>query len=204
MNGKIAGLDVSRETLAALGAYEALLLKWNQRINLVAPSTVECLQQRHIIDSAQLFSLCPPDALHWADLGSGGGLPGVVCAILAQQLAPRMEFTLVESDKRKAAFLTVCKQKFALKLTVRSERAEAVEPLIADIISARALAPLPHLLPLVSRHLSETGLALLPKGKSYATELEAARHEWQFDVEVHSSQTDDFARILTLKDIRRV
>jgi len=180
------------------------LLKWNQRINLVAPSTLGCLRQRHIVDSAQLFSLCPVGVLHWVDLGSGGGLPGVVCAILGRELAPEIEYTLVESDKRKAAFLTICKQEFALNMTVLSARAEELEPLNADIISARALAPLAQLLPFVSRHLSKDGLALLPKGKSYAAELEAARREWQFEFQVHPSQTDDSARILTLKDIKRV
>lgn len=204
MTERVAGLDVSRETLEALGQFEGLLRKWNPRINLVAPSTLDDLWQRHIVDSAQVFALRFPEMRHWADLGSGGGLPGVVCAILAKQHAPSAGFTLVESDKRKAAFLAVCKQELDLPLTVSASRAETLEPAAADIVSARALAPLAQLLPMVARHLRAGGVALLPKGKTYEAELEAARSGWQFEAVIHPSLTDEFARILALKDIKRV
>lgn len=204
MNEQVAGLIVSRETLDRLHSYEALLRKWSARINLVAPSTISDLWQRHIVDSAQIFAQRGMDATRWADLGSGGGLPGIVCAILAKEMAPELTFDLIESDKRKAAFLTVCKQELNLPIHVWAERAEAAEPLDADVVSARALAPLAQLLPMVARHIRPGGVALLPKGKSYKAELEAACSEWQFDLESHQSLTDDLARILALKDIRRV
>jgi len=204
MTGQGLEANVSRETLDKLRNYEALLRKWNPRINLVAPSTLAVLWKRHILDSAQLFALAPHDVSHWVDLGSGGGLPGVVCAILASERAPEIRFTLVESDQRKAAFLAVCRHELGLTLTVRAARAENIDPLCAELVSARALAPLPQLLPLVARHLGENGTALLPKGKNHATELEAARLEWQFDCVSHVSQTDDTARTLALKDIKRV
>ncbi|MBN2759088.1 MAG: 16S rRNA (guanine(527)-N(7))-methyltransferase RsmG [Rhodobacteraceae bacterium] len=201
---RVAGLDVSRETMDTLRQFEGLLRKWNPRINLVSLSTLDDLWQRHIVDSAQVFALPNPNIDHWVDLGSGGGLPGVVCAILAKQHAPNARFTLVESDKRKAAFLTVCGQELELDLTVRATRAESLDPARADIVSARALAPLAQLLPMVVRHLRPSGVALLPKGKTYEAELEAARLEWQFEATAHPSQTDEFARILALKDIKRV
>jgi 16S rRNA (guanine527-N7)-methyltransferase len=204
MTERVAGLDVSRETIEALRHFEGLLRKWNPRINLVAPSTLDDLWQRHIVDSAQVFALPNPNIDHWVDLGSGGGLPGVVCAILAKQHAPNARFTLVESDKRKAAFLVVCKQELDLSLTVNAARAENLEPASADVVSARALAPLAQLLPMVVRHLRPDGVALLPKGKTYEAELEAARLGWQFEAVVHPSKTDELARILALKDIKRV
>lgn len=201
---QIAGLNVSRETIAALRDFQALLLKWNPRINLISAASIPHVQQRHIIDTAQVFSLRPASAKTWVDLGSGGGLPGVVCAILAKELSPQIAFTLVESDKRKAAFLSVCKQELGLEVAILSARIEELDGLSADVISARALAPLPQLLPLVEHHLDRDGLALLPKGKNYLSELEAVRNDWHFDVAIYPSQTDDMARILALKDIKRV
>lgn len=196
--------NVSRETRDKLKAFEALVQRWNPRINLVAASTLDGLWARHIVDSMQVFELVEQPVTSWADLGSGGGFPGIVCAIMALERMPECHFTLVESDKRKAAFLLVCQQKFALNLAVRTERAEQLSPVYSQVVSARALAPLPQLLPLVARHLAPGGLALLPKGKNHMAELEAGRAEWQFDVMSHASKTDESARILALRDIQRV
>lgn len=204
MSDVIAAQRVSRETIERLHAFANLLRKWNSRINLVSPSTLPDLWGRHVVDSAQIFSLAPIKHGLWVDLGSGGGLPAIVCAILAQELCPDISFVLVESDRRKSAFLAVCSQEFALPVTVTASRAEAVEPLRADIVSARALAPLPQLLPLVTRHLHPTGVAILPKGKTHQAELEAARTGWQFELKSYQSLTDSLARILALKDIQRV
>jgi 16S rRNA (guanine527-N7)-methyltransferase len=204
MNNTIAGLDVSRETFDQLQAYGDLLRKWNPRINLVAPSTLADLWQRHITDSAQVFALSSLTSGTWVDLGSGGGLPGIVCAILAKGQGNATKFVLVESDKRKAAFLAVCQHSFGLNLQVETSRAEGLSPVGGAVVSARALAPLPELLPLVARHLAGDGVALLPKGKNYEAELEAARADWQFDHVAHASLTDSASRILAVKDIRRV
>lgn len=204
MSELIAAQRVSRETMDKLRAFESLLRKWNSRINLVSPSTLPDLWARHVVDSAQVFSIAHIKRGLWVDLGSGGGLPAIVCAILAQELRPEINFILIESDKRKSAFLAICSQELALPVTVMASRAEAVEPLSADIVSARALAPLPELLPLVARHLHLNGLALLPKGKAHQAELEAARTGWQFEFESHRSLTDTSARIFAMKDIQRV
>lgn len=198
-----AELNVSRETLAALEHYAALLEKWNARINLVAPTTIAELWQRHIIDSAQIFDHALKHAKHWVDLGSGGGLPGVVCAVLAREMMPDCRFTLIESDKRKAAFLMTAARELSLPIKVLAERVEQAAPQDADIVSARALAPLPQLLPLVARHLGPKGTALLPKGKTHATELAAVQQDWQFEVSSHPSQTDDLARVLVMKELSR-
>lgn len=196
-------LDVSRETFARLTAYAEALAHWNKSINLVAPSTVAALWGRHIADSTQLMDLAPVSARKWVDLGSGGGLPGMVCAILAVEKIPDCQFTLIESDRRKAAFLMTTAQKLGLKLTVIAKRIEEVPPLAADVVSARALAPLPQLLGLVVRHLHRNGVALLPKGKTYEQELAAAATEWHFTARTTPSRTDNSARVLIIKDIFR-
>lgn len=200
----VGGVSVSRETLNCLQQYAELLTKWTKRINLVAAASIPHVWERHILDSAQLIVHAPRDARTWVDLGSGGGLPGVVCAILAREIMPDCRFTLIESDQRKSAFLMTAAQALDVRIKVLSDRAEQVTPQQADIISARALAPLTQLLPLVERHLAKTGVALLPKGKNHAQELAATRQEWQFDVTSHPSLTDPLARLLVIKEIRRV
>ena len=95
-------MNVSRETSELLEAYVALIRKWTRKINLVAPSTLETIWDRHIADSAQVYDLAPPEAVTWADFGTGAGLPGLVAAILAKRDRPDLIVTLVESDKRKA------------------------------------------------------------------------------------------------------
>lgn len=196
--------DVSRETMELLRAYAAALTKWNSHINLVASGTIADIWKRHISDSAQIFSLAPADTALWVDLGSGGGLPGLVCAIMAQEKQPACRFVLIESDQRKAAFLmTVVRDLGLTQVQVLAQRIEAVPPQAAQIVTARALAALPKLLPLVVRHLSVGGVALLPKGKGFAEELEAARQEWHFIATTHLSQTDALARVLEIKGISR-
>ena len=159
----LAALNVSRETTARLDAYAALLAKWNPAINLVARSTMTDFWTRHILDSAQLFDLAPPGARHWADLGSGAGLPGLVIAILAPERTLDLRVTLIDSDQRKAAFLIAALRETGVRAEVRAERIEDLAPLGADIITARALAPLPVLLAYAERHLSAGGAALFPK-----------------------------------------
>ena len=199
----IAGVDVSRETMDDLKQFAEHLKKWNSRINLVAPATIPDLWSRHIADSAQVFATAPQQAKIWVDLGSGGGLPGVVCAILAKQYMPECAFTLIESDKRKAASLMVIARELDLKMTVLAERAEAVTPCNADIVSARALAPLPQLLSWVHRHVSKGGIALLPKGKTWEEEVAAARTDWMFNASSQVSKTDPAARLLVIKELSR-
>ncbi|MCQ0969327.1 16S rRNA (guanine(527)-N(7))-methyltransferase RsmG (plasmid) [Paracoccus sp. TK19116] len=174
--------------------YAAQLRRWNPRINLVSAATLDDLAGRHLADSAQIASVIEPDG-HWVDLGSGGGLPGIVLSILWQDLGVRL--TLVESDRRKAAFLRQMIRELSLsRVRVLAERIESVDPLAADNISARALASLTNLMPYLVRHLAPDGRAWLMKGRSWAEELEAARRGWAFTCRSHTSRTDPDAAIL--------
>ena len=196
-------MDVSRETEERLKAYVALLEKWSARINLVGRSTLSEIWTRHIMDSRQVFEAGPHHG-HWADLGTGAGLPGLVIAILAAEEAPDMRITLVESDRRKAEFCRAVIREIELTATVISERIESTQPLNADIVCARALAPLDVLLTYADRHLKSGGLALFPKGAGHQAEILAAQKKWRFSLETVKSSTQSGAVLLKIGEIQRV
>ncbi|MCB1389350.1 MAG: 16S rRNA (guanine(527)-N(7))-methyltransferase RsmG [Rhodobacteraceae bacterium] len=198
----VLGRSVSRETLERLKAYEAALLKWSQKINLVARATYSEVWTRHILDSAQLYPLSGAGFDHWCDLGSGGGLPGMVLACLGKELQPGASFTLIESDARKAAFLMTTARSLDLPAKVVKQRIETAKPADADVVSARALAPLRILLGYCRTHLSADGIAVLPKGRNVAHEVEEARQSWQFDVQRSASRADPEGAILTIRNLR--
>lgn len=197
------GRDVSRETSERLDHFVELLKKWSKSINLVSRSTMEHVWHRHIADSAQIWPLAPKEAQIWADLGSGGGLPGMVIAILAHELRPSLRVTLVESDLRKSAFLSTASRELGLTTNVLAKRIEEVPPLGADVVSARALAPLDRLLPLAARHLGENGVGLFPKGVKHVDELAAALASWRFTHETYKSETESEAVIYKIGGLSR-
>lgn len=198
------GLTVSRETISQLEDYVALLEKWNPRINLVARSTLGQIWERHFVDSAQVFAYAPEDARHWVDLGSGGGFPGLVVAVLAKELRPELSVTLVESDTRKATFLRTVIRELKLPATVIDARIEAVEPLQADVLSARALADLTQLLGFADLHRKHRGIALFPKGATWKKEVQEAQQSWRFEYERFTSKTEAEAVILRIGEIEHV
>lgn len=197
------GAVVSRETEARLYTLATMLQRWSAAINLVAPSTLDDLWRRHVADSAQLFPLQPAGARHWADLGSGAGFPGLVIAALACEKAPHLRITLVESDKRKGAFLTAAAAALGIAPDIVMARAESLPPLGADVLSARALAPLTQLMPLVERHLADGGRAIFPKGRGHAAELAEALETWNASVQKIPSRTDADAVILCMEGVSR-
>lgn len=199
-----AQVDVSRETLERLQNYEMLLEKWNNTINLVASSTMADLWSRHFLDSAQLLDLAAPDARHWVDLGSGGGFPGLVIAILAHERRPDLRLTLIEGDGRKAAFLGTAARTLGLAARILNGRIEDADPQGGDVVSARALAPLPKLLGFARRHLNPGGTAILPKGARADQELTEALATWRFSHQKHASRVDPYGAILVIKGIEIV
>lgn len=195
-------MNVSRETFEKLSIFRDLLEKWNPKINLVSRNTLPEIWSRHILDSSQVFRAIEP-GLHWADLGSGGGFPGLVCAIMGADSSPGTQFTLVESDHRKSAFLRTVIRETGVNCTVISDRIETIDPLDADVLSARALADLTTLLSFCDRHLGESGTALFPKGATWKKELAHARQEWNFRAEAINSLTEPQAVILKIKGVSR-
>jgi len=196
--------NVSRETLARLDIYEDLLKRSNERINLIAKSTINAIWTRHFLDSAQLLALAPPDSRHWMDLGSGGGFPGLVIAAMVPERRPGLQMTLVESNVRKTAFLRMAAREMGLDVTVANERSERLDPVNAEVLSARALAPLHILMSFAERHLAPGGVALFPKGEKAKCEIETARESWQFELDFRPSLTDEKASILKITELSRV
>jgi 16S rRNA (guanine527-N7)-methyltransferase len=197
----LAGLTVSRETLARLELFASLTAKWTPKINLIAKGTICDIWERHIVDSAQIYRYAPETYATWVDLGSGGGFPGIVVAAIARERQPDARFVLIESDQRKCAFLRTAARELDLSVNVTASRIEDAPPQAADIVSARALASLTALLPLIRRHLRDDGRALVHKGRQAPQEIAEARAQWSFDLEDHPSITDPDARLL---DIRRI
>ncbi len=190
----LSGLWVSHETKARLKRYAALVAAGNERMNLVSASTVPHLWERHILDSAQLFLHVPPAARVLVDIGSGAGFPGVVLAILGVP-----EVHVVESTVKKARFLEETATELGLSnVTVHPVRAEAVRGLKADVVTARAMAPLVELLPFVAPFLKPGSVALLPKGRQAKEELAAAGAFWSFTCDSTPSLTDPSGTILKI------
>ncbi len=203
-NSFAATFDVSRETIERLDVYEALLKKWNPKINLVSRTTLSEVWHRHFADSAQLYQHIGANPKNWLDFGSGAGFPGLVVAVIAQEKAPDMGFTFVESDHRKAAFLLTVSNALGLNTDVITERIESIAPQKADIISARAVAALDQLLHWAAPHAHKSTVLLFPKGNSYESELTAARKHWHIGAEVIPSVTDSSSVILRIADFERV
>ena len=197
-----AEYGVSRETLLRLETLAQLLRRWSARINLVARGTLDELWARHVADSAQLLPLAPESAHHWLDLGTGAGFPGLVIAALAAEARPELRVTLVEADRRKVAFLQTAARAMHLAPEIRAARAEALPPLGADVISARALAPLPRLLALAAPHAAEEAVLLFPKGEGWDEELTRAAADWHTRVERVPSRTRPGSCILRMSELR--
>ena len=196
--GFAALVDVSRETLARLEAYAELLRRWSATINLVGRDTLPELWRRHILDSAQLLELVPPAAASLIDLGSGAGLPGLVLAILG---VPGVE--LVESDARKATFLREAARVTGTPIRLHARRIEAVPPHPADVVTARACAPLDRLLPLAQPFIGARTVCLFPKGARAGQELTAARRAWTMTASLHPSRSDPRGVVLRLEKVAR-
>lgn len=200
---KVAGA-VSRETCERLQDFELIFRKWNSRINLVAQSTSANLWNRHILDSAQLAGI-EPLARNWLDLGSGGGFPGLVLAFL---LAERdgASIDLVESNRKKASFLQSVTGQFGLPTCIIARRIEQAYQLVStpEMVTARALAPLPVLLDLAAPWMTAGARGLFHKGRDYRAEVAESTQRWSFDLIEHQSMTDPNGVVLELRDLRAI
>lgn len=187
---------VSRETRERLDIFEGALTKWQRTINLVAPSTLADLRTRHIEDSLQLTGLAPETG-DWVDLGSGGGLPGLIVAATH----PDRLIHLVESDQRKCAFLRQTAHAMTVSAQIWEGRIEQVAPSIPSpiaVVTARALAPLPLLLAYAQPLLERGAIGLFPKGRAYASELTEAAESWRFTAEAVPSITEPDGAIIRI------
>jgi 16S rRNA (guanine527-N7)-methyltransferase len=185
---------VSEQRLRQLAG---LVEKWSAKINLVSKGDLPHIWERHVLDSLALVPLLPAEKKFAIDLGSGAGFPGLVLAI-----ATGIPFTLIESDRRKAAFLVEAARVTGAPVTVICERIEVAKTVPAPLVTARALAPLDRLIGLALPHLAPGGVCLFPKGRTAAAELTQARTLWQMEVATFASAANPESSILRLENIR--
>lgn len=225
---------VSRETVERLETYAALLKRWQKTINLVAPSTLDHIWHRHFADSAQLFRTSPPPlwggpgggesqfspsripptpnsspqggggVIHFVDLGSGAGFPGLVLAIMTAEKGGTRH-TLVESDTRKAAFLREVARETGVAVEIVADRIESPRTAASvgevNCVTARALAPMPRLLSWAAPYFGGDTVGLFLKGREVAAELEDAAVKWAFQSELLPSVTDPEGRIVRISGL---
>ena len=200
--------NVSRETLQRLTVFADLLIQWQSHINLIAPSTIPNLWERHIEDSLQ-YVVQFPKARHWIDLGSGAGLPGIIAAIvLADQDGGRVE--MVESVGKKCAFLRAAAREIGLKqagveVFIHNERIENVLTKLEkpDIVSARALASLDQLLNLSNEFIQGNTIGLFPKGRDHKAEIDVALKNWNFDFDIIDSALEADSVLLKISNVEK-
>jgi 16S rRNA (guanine527-N7)-methyltransferase len=193
-------VPVSRETCERIDAFVELFLRWRRAVQLVAPADLAKLWTRHIADSLQLIELAPA-AKNWADLGAGGGFPGLVIA-LAFGEREKGFVHLVESDQRKAAFLREAIRVTRAPATVYAERVESVAKRLAlevDVVSARALAPLPRLLELAAPFFAKGIPGLFLKGQDVDNELTASTKSWNIQTTIVQSRTHPHGKIVIVE-----
>jgi 16S rRNA (guanine527-N7)-methyltransferase len=200
----LALTPVSRETEERLDRYVALLVEWQAKTNLVSPSTLPNLWTRHISDSLQLLTLAPA-AKVWADFGSGGGFPGVVLAC-AMAGIPGATVHLIERNAKKAAFLREALRVTNAPGTVHlADIGDNVDRMVGrvDCVTARALAPLHHLIGFAAPLVGQGAKALFLKGQDVEAELTEATKYWNIRYRLHSSRTGGHGWIVELDQIER-
>lgn len=193
---------VSRETFQRLELYVERLKEWQTKTNLVAPSTLEQIWERHIADSLQCIAL-KQDVRSWVDIGSGGGLPGLVInAVMIDHI--NYDLHMVESNSKKCAFLRQINRQMGGKAQIYSARIESAAKQIKtpEVVTARALASLPKLLELSSFWLEGGAVGLFHKGREYKTEIEECNGLWEFDLIEHPSRVAEDSVLLEISNLK--
>lgn len=197
-DGFVEKVDVSRETVARLEIYLDLLVRWQHAINLVGRTTLSDPWRRHFLDSAQLLAYLPPVTRSVVDLGSGAGFPGMVLAILGVR-----GVHLIEADRRKTTFLQEVARATETSVAIHAARIEDVPAWPADVVTARALAPLPRLLGLAEPFIGPETVCLFQKGESSASELTQAAQSWHMSTTTFTSLSDPSGVVLKLEEVGR-
>lgn len=195
--------NVSHETYEKLKNYQALVLEWNSKFNLISKSTETTIWERHIVDSLQLIKYITNEDKILLDLGSGAGFPGVVLAIACQEIYPDLQINLVESIGKKTAFLRAVNEQLNLNMEIHQERIEKLNIGKVDVITSRALAALPKLLDYAKPFCKKETRLILPKGENWSLENDEALMKWLYKYEVYNSDTSDVGKILRISDLRR-
>ena len=193
--------NVSRETLDLFCEYEALLSKWNKKINLVSKNSLFDIWERHFLDSGQIINHVEASGKRWVDLGSGAGFPGLVVALLLRDRKIDCDIILVEKNLKKVFFLKEVVRKLDLNVKVLNKNIRTIEHLNADILSARAFSELKELIEISYHHRKERGVCLFLKGENYRHELDKTLNYWFFDYDVVDSYSNSSGNIIRVTNI---
>ncbi|MEM6810893.1 MAG: 16S rRNA (guanine(527)-N(7))-methyltransferase RsmG [Pseudomonadota bacterium] len=196
-------MEIQNEQKEKLEAYQKLLHKWQDKINLVSSKTLGESWKRHFEDSIQIQDYVPLNSKVGLDLGSGAGFPGMVLAILN----PNIQMNLVESDHKKCVFIHSVSRETLTDVNVINERIEAVDvDIIPDFITARALAPLDKLFNYCEKWILANPKVrfIFPKGRNFESELEILQNDWTYDLSIHPSKIEDDSHILLFSHISRL
>ena len=196
MMNVIEKCKVSRETVDRLKTYQQLVLEWNHRFNLISKQSETVIWERHILDSLQLCEYIKAQDKILLDLGAGAGFPGIVIAIAAKQLFPKLTVHLVESIAKKVSFLNMVKDTLELNAVIHHDRIENIKLKNVDIITSRALASLPKLLEYSISFCNKNTKMLFLKGEKWESEVKEALQLRNFEFTAMSSQTDEKGKIL--------
>ena len=197
----VKNLNVSRETLNGFYEYETLLSKWNEKINLVSKNTLVDIWERHFLDSGQIIKHVEVSGKRWVDVGSGAGFPGLVVALLLRDRKIDCDLVLVEKNPKKGFFLNEVIRKLNLSVEVVNDNIDNLEPLNADILSARAFSELNNLMEIAFRHRKKEGICLFLKGENYRIELDKTLNYWFFDYDIVDSLSSSSGKIIRVKKI---
>ena len=194
-----AALSVSRETLSRLTKFVDLLLKWQRSINLIGPGTLDDVWRRHVLDCGQLVRFLPNRRARVLDIGTGAGLPGMVLGILG---VPNIQ--MIESDAKKCVFLREAARITETPVKIIEARAESALCEPADVVTARAVAPLMRLLEFTERYIKTNTVCFFFKGTNFGNELTDIKNNWNMQFETHPSLTQRDGVILQLESVTRV
>ena len=200
-NEFVKSLNVSRETLNGFYEYKTLLSKWNEKINLVSKNTLVDIWERHFLDSGQIIKHVEASGKRWVDVGSGAGFPGLVVALLLRDRKIDCDLILVEKNPKKGFFLNEVIRKLNLSVEVINDNIDTLEPLNADILTARAFSELNNLIEIAFRHRKREGICLFLKGENYRIELDKTLNYWFFDYDIVGSLSSSSGKIIRVKKI---
>jgi len=195
--------NVSRETCIDFERFISLILEKNKEINIISKKTESTIRERHIIDSAQAIDLIDLNGTICSDLGSGGGLPGIVLAIMSKNLNQPMKFKLYEKSHLKSVFLRSVSRKLKLNTEVIEEDVFKIENLKSETVIGRAFRPLPVILELMSRNFTNCKNLILFMGKNGKQTLNEAFKIWKFEYKEKMSLTSDDSFLINIKNIKK-
>ena len=195
--------NVSRETCIDFERFISLILEKNKEINIISKKTESIIRERHIIDSAQAIDLIDLNATICSDLGSGGGLPGIVLAIMMKNLNQPMKFNLYEKSRLKSIFLRNVSRKLKLNTEIIERDVFEIKNLKSETVIGRAFKPLPVVLELMSKNFTNCKNLILFMGKNGKQILKDAFKEWKFEYKEKMSLTSDDSFLINIKNIKK-